>query len=46
MLPDRLYDYDNDPMETLNLSNSPRYKLVVESFENEFKNRNVAQVKY
>ena len=41
-----LYDYDNDPMETLNLSNNPRYKLVVESFENEFKNRNVAQVKY
>ena len=40
-----LYDYENDPLETLNLSGDPNYKKIVNEFENEFKNRNIAQIK-
>lgn len=37
-----LYDYLKDPLETVNLAEDPKYKDVVELFENEFKRRNVA----
>ena len=39
-----LYDYQNDPLETVNQSDNPDYKQVVKAFENEFKRRNVAQL--
>jgi hypothetical protein len=39
-----LYDYENDPLETVNQSSNPDYKAVVKAFENEFKRRNVAQL--
>lgn len=40
-----LYDYENDPLETVNLSKNPDYTAVVDSFETEFKRRNIAQIK-
>ena len=40
-----LYDYDNDPLESVNLSNNPEYAAIVKAFENEFEKRNVAQLR-
>jgi hypothetical protein len=40
-----LYDYQNDPLETVNQSDNPDYKQVVKAFENEFLRRNVAQLR-
>ena len=39
-----LYDYENDPLETVNQSSNPYYKAVIKAFENEFKKRNIAQL--
>tara|TARA_B100001778_G_scaffold189211_1_gene155835 strand:- start:445 stop:1371 length:927 start_codon:yes stop_codon:yes gene_type:complete len=39
-----LYDYENDPLETVNQFSNPYYKEVVKAFENEFKKRNIAQL--
>ena len=38
-----LYDYKQDPLETVNLANSPEHAPIVKEFEAEFKARNVAQ---
>lgn len=38
-----LYDYENDPLETVNQSNNPDFKEIIIAFENEFKTRGVAQ---
>jgi iduronate 2-sulfatase len=38
-----LYDYKNDPYETVNLADNPEYAAVIEHFEQLFKERNVAQ---
>ena len=38
-----LYDYENDPLETVNQSNNPDFKEIIIAFENEFKSRGVAQ---
>ncbi|MDA3924233.1 MAG: sulfatase [Kiritimatiellae bacterium] len=38
-----LYDYAKDPLETVNLANSPEHASIVKEFENEFKERGVAQ---
>ncbi len=38
-----LYDYQEDPMETVNLASSPEHASVVKEFEKEFEVRNVAQ---
>ena len=40
-----LYDYENDPLEKVNLSNNRDYRKIVKAFENEFAKRNVAQLK-
>ena len=40
-----LYDYDNDPLESVNLVNNPQYAEIVKAFENEFLRRNVAQLR-
>jgi arylsulfatase A-like enzyme len=40
-----LYDYDKDPLETVNLAAQPEYKEVVAKFERLFKERGVAQAK-
>ncbi|MDD2597865.1 MAG: sulfatase [Kiritimatiellae bacterium] len=38
-----LYDYENDPMETVNLAASQEHAAIVREFENEFKATDVAQ---
>lgn len=38
-----LYDYEKDPLETVNQANNPEYKAVVANFEKLFKERGVAQ---
>lgn len=40
-----LYDYDKDPLETVNLAGNPEYKDVVANFERIFKKRGIAQEK-
>ncbi|MDB4297662.1 sulfatase [Flavobacteriaceae bacterium] len=40
-----LYDYENDPFEQNNLALKESYKDLVSEFEQEFKRRNVAQIK-
>lgn len=40
-----LYDYENDPLETVNLSDDIKYSKIVKAFEDEFTRRNVAQLK-
>jgi len=40
-----LYDYEKDPLETVNLSENSEYQEIVAKFEEEFAKRNVAQVK-
>jgi len=40
-----LYDYEKDPLETVNLAGNPEYKKVVEKFERLFKERGIAQEK-
>jgi arylsulfatase A-like enzyme len=40
-----LYDYEKDPLETVNLASNPEYKKVVEKFEQLFKERNIGQEK-
>ena len=41
----QLFDYEKDPLETVNLAANPEYKTIVASFEAEFARRNVAQEK-
>lgn len=38
-----LYDYQNDPHETVNLAHIPEYQELVASFEADFTRRNIAQ---
>ena len=40
-----LYDYEKDPLETVNQARNPEYRQVVEKFERLFKERGVAQEK-
>ena len=40
-----LYDYETDPLETINLATNSDYSEIVNAFENEFIRRNVAQLK-
>jgi arylsulfatase A-like enzyme len=40
-----LYDYEKDPLETVNLASNPEYKKVVEKFEQLFKERGIGQEK-
>ena len=38
-----LYDYEKDPLETVNLADRPEYKAVIDRFERLFRRRGVAQ---
>jgi hypothetical protein len=38
-----LYDYEKDPLETVNLASSPEHAAIVKEFEQELKDRGVAQ---
>ena len=38
-----LYDYQTDPLETVNQAANPEYKAVIEKFEAQFRERGVAQ---
>ncbi len=40
-----LYDYEKDPLETVNLAGNPEYREVVANFERIFKKRGIAQEK-
>jgi hypothetical protein len=40
-----LYDYEKDPLETVNLADRPESKEVIAKFERLFKERGVAQEK-
>ena len=40
-----LYDYETDPLETINLATNSDYSEIINAFENEFTRRNVAQLK-
>ncbi len=40
-----LYDYEKDPLETVNLADNPEYAKVVAKFEQLFKERGIAQEK-
>jgi arylsulfatase A-like enzyme len=44
LLATELYDYQNDPLETINLSDKPEYQEILASFEAEFTRRKVAQL--
>jgi len=42
----QLFDYEKDPLETENLATNSEYRTIMDSFEEEFARRNIAQVKY